>query len=63
MQVFYQPPCMEIIKLKLFMFKKTYNPHCQKLEAKALTFIGLYFYITIIFCSLAHILLNEDLII
>lgn len=62
MHVFYQPAFMEIIKLKLLMFKQTYNPHCQKLEAKALTVINLYCNITIIFCSLAHILLNAELI-
>lgn len=61
MHVFYQLAYMEIIKLKLCMFKKTYNPHCQKLEAKAPTFISLYFNTTIILCSLTHILLNAEL--
>lgn len=63
MHAFYQPAYVEIIKLKLLMFKKTYNLHCQKLEAKPPTFISLYFNKTIILCSLTHILLNAELII
>lgn len=63
MHAFYQLAYMEITRLKLLMFKKTYSPHCQKLEAKAPTFISPYFNITIILCSLTHILLNAELII
>ena len=38
MHAFYQLAYMEIIKLKLLVFKKTYCPHCQKLEAKDTNF-------------------------
>jgi len=54
---------VEIIKPRILLFKKTYKPHCQRLEAKASTFISLYFNTTIILCSLTHILRNVEFII